>query len=70
MTSPRPRGVTCETELLAMARYARRLEATETARRLAAGEDPDVVIAARAQARAQFGVEAAMARLFGGEDRD
>lgn len=68
--SPRPRGVTCETELLAMARYARRLEANEVARKAKDGVPEAEITAAKQKARADFGVEATMARLFSGPEVD
>lgn len=68
--STRPRGVTCETELIAMARYARRLEANEVARKLRDGVPEENVVAAQEKARRDFGVEATMARLFSGPEVD
>lgn len=62
---PRPRGVTCETELVAMTRYARRLEANIAVRRFREGVPDVAILAAIEQEREQFGVTEAMRRLFG-----
>lgn len=64
----RPRGVTCETELLAMARYARRLEANETARKAREGVPDEEMLAKRSKSREGFGVAGTMARLFSGPE--
>lgn len=64
----RPRGVTCETELLAMARYARRLEANEVARKAKDGVPEAEISAAKQKARRDFGVDKTMARLFSGPE--
>lgn len=68
--STRPRGVTCETELIAMARYARRLEANEVARKAKDGVPEAEIMAAKLKARRDFGVDKTMARLFSGPEVD
>ena len=60
----RPRSVSTEAELLAMARYARRLEANEAARKAREGVSDEEIIAAQQKARAEHGVADTMARLF------
>ena len=63
MPANRPPTVTCETELWHLARYARRLEATLSARKAAEGVPDSEIVNQQQQERDHAGVAETMRRL-------